>query len=234
MGDDTEGQRTHFEDERNQYSRDQLLTPPPHTAAEQASLIDALVGLDRSRPIIDFGAGTGRVSIALARAGYPVIAVDVSPASLAALEATAAALGIGGIRTSLTLPAMPAQAIVGADVLHHVSLDRTLPGLFAALEPGGRLVFSEPGGGHPFWYAYQSARRAMWIERRIVTINRVWLPRKLRQAGFTEIAMRGAGLLPRPIGNMHPAVLRLNDAAGNWPVVRWCAYRYLITARRLA
>jgi SAM-dependent methyltransferase len=40
-------------------------------------------------PILDIGAGSGRVALALARAGYPVIALDSDPQLLAALHSRA-------------------------------------------------------------------------------------------------------------------------------------------------
>ncbi len=45
-------------------------------------------------PILDLGAGTGRVSLDLARAGHTVVALDVDAALLAALAARAAAAGL--------------------------------------------------------------------------------------------------------------------------------------------
>lgn len=39
-------------------------------------------------PVVDLGAGTGRVTLELARAGHEVIAVDLDPVLLRALEAT--------------------------------------------------------------------------------------------------------------------------------------------------
>ena len=106
-------------------------------------------------PIIDFGAGTGRLSIALARAGYPVLAVDVSEQSLAVLAATAGDLGLCNIEIASVLPSRPQyQAIVGADVLHHVDLDEYLPRMHSLLRAGGKVVFTEPGALNPAWYLY--------------------------------------------------------------------------------
>jgi SAM-dependent methyltransferase len=49
-------------------------------------------------PILDVGAGTGRVAIDLARAGYDVVALDTEAALLAALEQRAAGLPVTTVR----------------------------------------------------------------------------------------------------------------------------------------
>ena len=227
---DRETQRQHFDAERNQYNLDALAYPPRHTRLEENRLVAALSDLPPNAHIVDFGAGTGRISLAVARAGRPVTAVDISEDSLKKLRAVAAELDIRGISTSPTLPTVPVQAIIGADILHHVPLSEILPQVYASLAPGGRIVFSEPGGFHPFWYFYQTARRSMWIERRTATINRWWLPRQLKAAGFEDVRMRGVGLLPRPLANASQRLCELNDDVAALPMVNWVAYRYLIEA----
>ncbi len=229
---DASAQQQHFDSERNQYSIHALAHPPLHTRLEEMRLVSALGDLPSHAQIVDFGAGTGRISLAIAGSGRSVIAVDISRDSLNKLQSVAQQLGVKGIVTATSLPSTPVDAIVGADILHHVPLAEILPQLYAALSPGGRIVFSEPGGFHPFWYAYQTFRRSMWIERRTVTINRWWLPRQLRAAGFTDVRMRGVGLLPRPLANLNRGFCEMNDDIASLPGLNWFAYRYLIEARK--
>jgi SAM-dependent methyltransferase len=59
-------------------------------------------------PVVDIGAGTGRVSIPLAAAGHDVIAVDVEPALLRALDSRAAEAGV-----TVTTVAADARALDG-------------------------------------------------------------------------------------------------------------------------
>jgi CTP:molybdopterin cytidylyltransferase MocA/SAM-dependent methyltransferase len=62
-------------------------------------VLDALVGLARPEETwLDIGAGAGRYALPLARRVAQVVAVDRSPAMLAALAEEAAARGIGNVR----------------------------------------------------------------------------------------------------------------------------------------
>lgn len=56
-----------------------------------ASLLDS----DRASPILELGCGTGRVSLALAEAGYNVVGVDTSPGMLAVASEKATRAGVG-------------------------------------------------------------------------------------------------------------------------------------------
>ena len=161
-------------------------------------MLDRLSAAAIEGPVIDFGAGTGRLSIALARAGYSVTAVDVSRRSLATLRALARDVGLSTIATAATLPATRRHhAVVGADVLHHIKMNDYLPRIRAALQPGGKAIFSEPGAFNPAWYVYLAIQHDLRIERRIVTCNLVHLRRAFEQHGFADVRITGIGLLPR-------------------------------------
>jgi len=235
MGEDStsiEEQRRHFEIAKHQYPVEAILHPPRHTALEIRGVLDALRSLPTGASVLDFGAGTGRLTFTLARQGYQVLAVDVSEASLAALEGLAARLGVNGIRTATALPGQGVfAAIVGADVLHHVDLDSVLPRFRSLLDGDGQLVFTEPGGMNPAWYAYLTLAYDMRVERRIVHSNLRTLHRSLDRAGFRDIHLTGVGVLPRPLFGWSDRACRIHDRAGNLPVLRWLAYRYLIEAR---
>lgn len=108
-------------------------------------------------PILDLGAGTGRVSLHLASAGHEVVAIDVDPDLIAALGARAEAgdlaieamltdareLDLGDRRFALILAPMQLMHMLGGargrrDVL---------AGVAAHLEPGGTFaaaVLAEP------------------------------------------------------------------------------------------
>src|SRR5579884_3444616 len=169
--DEAQRQAAFFDRQRNRYAVDAILRPPYHTQLELAQIlrrIDALkLGPDDT--IVDFGAGSGRVSIPLLQRGHPVVAVDVSEQSLAELRALAESLGLTGLTTSTTLPTGDFGAIVGADILHHVDMEEYLPGMHAALQPGGAIVFSEPGALNPAWYVYLPLFYDWSVERGVMT-----------------------------------------------------------------
>jgi SAM-dependent methyltransferase len=225
-------QQRYFDVTRHQYPRSSLLEPPLHTELETERILRVLPKLRPEGQIVDLGAGTGRLSIALARAGYAVLAVDISRASLDVLTGVARELRLDAIETADAIPSGTFPAVVGADVLHHVDLDDYIPRIHAALRPGGKAIFSEPGALNPFWYAYLPLFHDIRVETRLVTCNIPNLRRRFRRHGFREITITGVGVLPRAFFNWSTRACRLHDAAGNWPAVRWFAYRYIIDATK--
>jgi 2-polyprenyl-3-methyl-5-hydroxy-6-metoxy-1,4-benzoquinol methylase len=226
-------QARYFDMAKNQYPRAAVVTPPRHTAVESQAVLDRLKDVPADGVIIDFGAGTGRLSIPLARAGYAVLAVDASERSLAALEETARGLGLHAVDTSSTLPGRGSfSAIVGSDVLHHVDLEVQLPRIHGLLRAGGKVAFSEPGAFNPSWYVYLALFHELRVERRIVTCNLLHLRRVFERHGFRNVRITGLGLLPRPLFGWAHIACTWHDALGNWPIVRWFAYRYVIEASK--
>ncbi len=110
--------------------------------------------LGNSGRILELGAGSGRITIPLARAGYSVVAVDSSPAMLDKLRTRVAALPLSVARRisvvegdlrSFTVPGSFPLAIAVFNVLEHlytrVELDACLRCVLAALSPGGAFAF---------------------------------------------------------------------------------------------
>ena len=96
---DSTAQKEHFDAAHHQYDPLDILSPPRHTVQELQGLVESLSHIPKDQQILDFGSGTGRVSIALAKAGHRVLSVDISQASLERLLEVAAVS-----YTHLTLP----------------------------------------------------------------------------------------------------------------------------------
>jgi SAM-dependent methyltransferase len=100
-------------------------------------------------PVLDVGAGTGRVTLDLARRGHPVVALDVDPALVAALRSRAAGLPVAvveadarsfalGRRFALVLvPMQTIQLLGGAE-----PRAAFLACARAHLEPGGLVAIA--------------------------------------------------------------------------------------------
>jgi SAM-dependent methyltransferase len=124
--------------------------PEPHIAAFER------LGLGTDSVVADLGAGTGQFALPAARRFGRVIAVDVSPAMVAAIRAKADAAGLGADGpTGLSVeqagffsfsPAEPVDGVFTRHALHQ------LPDFFKAialhriaglLRPGGALVLRD-------------------------------------------------------------------------------------------
>ena len=109
-------------------------------------------------PVLEVGAGTGRITLPLARAGHAVTALDPSPAMLAVARRRAASDGLavtfvdGRLPGAELQPAAFASVILPNDVfLACASREEQAAALNAvatALAPRGRLALDVAGPGH--------------------------------------------------------------------------------------
>jgi SAM-dependent methyltransferase len=222
-------QETFFDNPKHQYPLLLLAHMPYHTKQETMYLLNALRPY-QGKPIVDFGAGSGRVTIPLLESRFPVIAVDISKKSLANLTDMANNLHLKGLTIRSELPKNPVDAIVGADVLHHIALEDFLPEFYQSLRPGGTVIFSEPCAYNLSWYIYLPLKASWDVEKGMMQCTMRNLERQFRKAGFSKLHIRGLGVLPRPLFNSIPPLCDLNDRLGNAPVFRHMAYRFIIQA----
>jgi 2-polyprenyl-3-methyl-5-hydroxy-6-metoxy-1,4-benzoquinol methylase len=221
-------QLKHFEKYENQYNPDLILKPPVHTKLEIEEIIKLIPNSIKGR-VVDFGAGTGRLTIPLVVSGFKVIAVDISQKSLKLLEKTAGELSLKIVTSTNLEKHKPYDAVVGCDVLHHIDMNLELRNINKSLNRRGVIVFSEPGAFNISWYLYFLIRGDLSYEKEVVNCSYFNLDKTIRNAGFKNIEIKGLGILPR-IFMQNKRLCRFNDWMGNLPILKLFAYRYIIKA----
>jgi SAM-dependent methyltransferase len=113
-------------------------------------LADAEIG-----PVLDVGAGTGRVALPLARAGHSVTALDREPELLGALRARAAGLSVDTVvadAAGFTLPRGFGLVIVPMQTIQLLpERGGFLGSARRVLRPGGLLAAAITGALESFW-----------------------------------------------------------------------------------
>ena len=90
--------------------------------------------------VVELGAGTGKLTRAVAALGVRVVAVEPDPRMLSVLRG----LGLEGVEGSaeaIPLGDGVADAVVAGSSLHWFELELALPEIHRVLQPGGRLGF---------------------------------------------------------------------------------------------
>ncbi|WP_348788243.1 class I SAM-dependent methyltransferase [Leifsonia sp. NPDC080035] len=108
---------------------------PGYPAEAVAWLAEGIEG-----PVLDLGAGTGKLTAALAGLGLETFAVDPSPEMLRVLgERLPGADARVGAAESIPLPDGSVDLVVAAQAWHWVDARRAIPEVARVLRPGGRL-----------------------------------------------------------------------------------------------
>jgi SAM-dependent methyltransferase len=216
---------------RRKQTPEALLIPPATnfgTAAERPhtlfGAIAKFLGPLNGKRVIEYGCGTGFLSVLLARSGAQVDAFDISSESIAVSKWRAE---LNQVEDAITFRVAAAESLpyddavfdvaVGKAVLHHLEADSAQPELLRVLKPEGRAAFAEPLGTNP-----------------LVTFSRAFVPypgkhprgadrplnyRDIRDwgAGFREFTYQETQLfsmLERALGsNAQLSTLRRIDAA---------------------
>lgn len=155
--------------------------------------------------LVDLGAGAGLVAIPLAQAGYRVIAVDVSAASLAVLMNRATQLEVADrietvvadITQSLPIKE-PVDAVLAMDVLEHVSSPaKVVESAAALLKPGGVFAYHTLNQTWQTWLLYlQIAPRLIRhgpkdLHLHHYNIKPAWMTQWVKASGLTPTEQQG-------------------------------------------
>ncbi|HEX6952700.1 MAG TPA: class I SAM-dependent methyltransferase [Gaiellaceae bacterium] len=90
--------------------------------------------------VVELGAGTGKLTRAVAALGVEVVAVEPDPRMLAVLRARGLE-GVEGSAEAIPFDAGSADAVVAGSSLHWFELDLALPEIHRVVQPGGRFGF---------------------------------------------------------------------------------------------
>lgn len=160
---------------------------------------DIFAALERAVPLraewaaLDYGAGTGLLTLTLAARVRRVLAVDSSAGMLAVLAGKARDGGFANVETLHAdfakdpLPAGPFDLVASAMTLHHVADVKLLfRKFFALLAPGGRIALAdldaEDGSFH--------GANAAGVHH--LGFDRAALGRQLADAGFIDVRFADA------------------------------------------
>jgi SAM-dependent methyltransferase len=138
--------------------------------------------------VVEFGCGTGWLSLIFAARGYDVIGVDISPDAIQIAEQTRAAAGRDGISFRIgdyedAAFDAPVDCVVFHDALHHAESEAlAMRAAFAALRPGGMVICMEPGEGHRDSAASQTAVARFGVHEKDMPPRTII--RHARAAGF--------------------------------------------------
>lgn len=93
-----------------------------------------------ARFVVEVGAGTGKLTRAVAALGVRVLAVEPDPRMLAVLRGRGLE-GVEGSAEEIPVGDGEADAVVAGSSMHWFELERALPEFHRVLRPGGRLGF---------------------------------------------------------------------------------------------
>jgi SAM-dependent methyltransferase len=172
--------------------------------------------------VLEIGAGFGRFTFDLLEHCGSVLALDLSPRALAALEATRAEREIPRARcetrcadlTRLETDAIGERFrfIVGFHILHHLpDVGEAVRRLATLLEPGGALAFVEPNRRNPLFLAQCVCCPDMpWAEEKgMFRLSARRVQGAFRAAGLDPLPIRRFGFFPPQVLNRVESARRL-------------------------
>jgi len=112
--------------------------------------------------VLDFGCGSGLLTVEIARFAGHTTGIDISPEAIRLAEQLAKATGVSGKTTFTVMDAEALEFGPGSfdvvsvsGVLHHMDLDAALTQIHRVLVRGGKAIFLEALANNPIIHAYR-------------------------------------------------------------------------------
>ena len=166
-------------------------------AADIFAALEKQIPLRADMTALDYGAGTGLLTLALAPRVRRITAVDSSQGMLAVLAQKAQAADIRNVVRLQSdfakdpLPPGPYDLIASAMTLHHVADIETLLGtFFTLLGPGGRLALADLDAEDGTFHETSDGIHHFGFDREVFS-------KQLAAAGFVEVQFTTAARIER-------------------------------------
>jgi ubiquinone/menaquinone biosynthesis C-methylase UbiE len=226
-----DGQRAYFQ------SADQPTMVPTESAYSRRhfqSLVER-AGLQPGSRVLEIGAGMGRFTRMFDEAGFDIVASDISPGQVAALQrhfphTEAFVAGAEGLPD----PDRPYDAVVGFFTLHHMpDLRAAFESFGRVLKPGGLVAFCEPNAFYlPFYLQVLLTPRMKWsVEKGIQNMRRAILEPAMADAGLDDVRFAHYGFFPPLIYN-HTVGRKMDGLLDALPIPGPARAFQIVTARR--
>ena len=219
-------------------------TPAGQARADRrAKLFRELGRMTAQSTVLEIGCGTGEFSWRVAPHVGTFHATDFSPELLtrceARMRATCPQANVVFARQdamAMTCKDHTFDAVFGCSMLHHVNATLALREVFRVLRPGGWCVFSEPNMMNP---QIAMQKNIGFIKRRVgdspdeTAFFRGEMETLLRQAGFTEIAVKNFDFLhPFTPPALLGVVAGFGELLEKIPLVRAISGSLILCARK--
>jgi cyclopropane fatty-acyl-phospholipid synthase-like methyltransferase len=222
-------QTRYFDLEKNQFMHIETGNLPVNIQKELDPIITKLKENNISE-VVDFGCGTGKLTIELLKNHFHVLAVDISNNSLTRFKKYAKKLGIRKRLKTANYIREETDAIVGIDVLHHININKYFRHFHSKLKQKGMIIFLEPNCFNFCWYIFNTYKKIWFVEKGIFQCSYYNFIRLLKRNGYGKIKISGYGLLPPRIFNTLPQLEKLNRYLSNFPILKFFSYRFVIEA----
>lgn len=191
------------------------------------------IGITKQDKILKIGAGAGRFTIHLLKAGFNVDCVDTSETQLKRLQedATKANIPIDKLRT-YCIPIEDTiidatdryDVIIGFFILHHLDIDN-LKLYFSKfkklLKNNGKICFLEPNRLNPLYFLQVFIQKDLDFEgeRGLFKLSKGKLKKSVLLAQYSSVDFKNFGFFPPQIINRFPYILKFERMMEKLPLL---------------